>query len=180
MADQASGISDPSTASGGGYRGFPVRNEEEWRSWLFSVKTWAAEDSSPPTLHWLTTTLSWEKKQKTNSFLVVLSTRSLTLARALAALGNEDGWWAPRWAGLLEAEEIMWVRSHLLGPRARCADAFGLKAQGALAAPWREMASYCCCVKAFGSSRKLGNLVATWRRGQTGRADVLISFRRTS
>lgn len=29
VADQESRISDPSTASGGGYRGFPVRNDEE-------------------------------------------------------------------------------------------------------------------------------------------------------
>lgn len=29
VADQASRISDPSTASGGGCRGFPVRTEEE-------------------------------------------------------------------------------------------------------------------------------------------------------
>lgn len=35
--------------------------------------------------------VSRKKNQKTNTFLVVLSTRSLTLARALAALGNEDG-----------------------------------------------------------------------------------------
>lgn len=98
---------------------------------------------------------------------MVLSTWSLTLARALAALGNEDGWWAPCWAGLREAEEIMWVRSHLLGPHARCADAFGLKAQGALSAAWRKMALY-CCVKLFGSSRKLGNW---WQLGGRDKQD---------